>query len=368
MLNPTSETQHVSRFSILGPAIDHQKSLTSMFHDQGRGLTILSDSHSQIHNQSKGVAARIKRAIDQLWHTRNPQYLDRVIRQIDDGAAELIVGYWGTNPLADLLAIRKLRPRVKLVLMVLCHPLSLEEAGIARQQWLMRRAAKVLDGFLFPNQEMADFFKQTVFKQSSPPWIILPPCWPNSFQAPERQSQISDEPNVIFIGRTDLSHHTVHAADDIRPLMQGLLAAGIELHHCWSQETDTGHSLQRPFKPLLQAELIAKMSGYDASLIAYNTEVCKRDDRFRLTVPDRLITSVAAGVPIAIPERGYEGAKSYLRSYPAVFTFSSPDDLKRQLMDRQRVADLKDAAWEARERYCAESQQSLLRGFLDKLL
>lgn len=350
--------------AILGPAIDHQQSLVEMLSGRVGCLTVLPDSHSHVYSRGAGWASRFQRSIDQLWHTRNADYLAHVCAKLDEARTDTLVAYWGTNPLSDVLAVRKLRPSIKLVLMVLCHPLTLNNLGLIRQQWMMRRAARQLDGFLFPCAEMAQFFEQTVLSQGRPPWTILPPCWPRSFIAKQRCPPLSDKPNVIFIGRTDLSHHTAHAADDIRGLMRELLDVGIDLHHVRSGETDDGHPRRKPFQPLAQADLIATMGQHDASLIVYNTQACARDERFRLTVPDRLITSVSAGLPIAIPAQGYEGAKSYLSDYPAVLTFDSPQDLKQQLSDRARVRDLKEAAWSARGLYAADRHGERLHRFL----
>lgn len=93
-----------------------------------------------------------------------------------------------------------------------------------------------------------------------------------------------------------------------------------------------------------------------------------RADRFHLTVPDRLITSVAAGVPIALPKRGYSAAKSYLKDYPAVIEFESPSELAQTLVDRPRISGLRDAAWISRQRDAASQHGGDLQRFLERLL
>lgn len=353
------------KVAILGPAIEHRDSLKSMLQGRVRQLEWISDSHGFLGGRAPTWRDRVNRALDQLSRTRNPEYLAHLVQQVDALQPDVVIAYWGTNPLPDVAALRRLRPRVKLVLMVLCYPQALTDAGVFRQHWMMRRAAKHLDGLMFPNQEMADYFSSTVLPGKMPTFAVIPPCWPASFQSDVQAAPVSDRANLIFIGRTDLSHHTVHVADDLRPLMRSVVEAGIELHHRQSTETDDGHPLRKPFQPMGQSELIRKVSGHDACLIAYNTAACARDERFRFTVPDRLITTVAAGVPIAIPSEGYEGSKSYLENYPAVIEFESPQALARQLADRPKMAVLRAAAWQARERYCAEAQGPLLQTFLE---
>ena len=355
------------KVAILGPAIEHRDSLKAMLQGRVKQLGWVPDSHSFLGGRVPTWRDRASRSLDQLSRTRNPEYLNHLVTQVDALQPDLIIAYWGTNPLPDVAALRRLRPSVKLILMVLCYPQSLTSPGVFRQHWMMRRAAKFLDGLIFPNREMADYFSSEVLKAHMPPFQVIPPCWPASFQSTAQAALVSDRANLIFIGRTDLSHHTVHAADDLRPLMRAVVESGIELHHRQSAETDDGHPLRRPFQPLGQSALIQKVSGYDACLIAYNTVACARDERFRFTVPDRLITSVAAGVPIAIPSSGYEGSKSYLENYPAMIEFESVNSLARQLADRPQMRKLREAAWQARENYTAQAQGARLQAFLESI-
>lgn len=357
------------KVALMGPDIDHRRSLEAMLGGQVGSLSWMADSLSLSQGKALSLFGRVRRAIDQLTYTRDARFVGPACQHLDESGADVLVAYWGTNPLSDIVALKRQRPNVKVVLMVLCYPLALNEAGVSRQQWMMRHAARWLDGILYANPQMAQFFESQVFSPTGPrpTYAVLSPCWPASYQPQVRPVPAADHPNIIFAGRTDLSHHTVHAADDLRPLMREILDAGIELHHGCSPETTDGHPLRRPFDPLSQAQLIARMAAHDASLIAYNTEVCQRAERFDLTVPDRLITSVAAGVPIAVPTMGYSGPKSYLKRYPAVFEFDSPAHLKTQLQDRVRVQEARDAAWEARALYSAEQQGAGLAAFLASL-
>ncbi|MCH8179597.1 MAG: hypothetical protein IIA02_07425 [Proteobacteria bacterium] len=355
--------------SLLGPDIDHRISLECMLNPSHR-VQWLPDSSSFLAARSPQGVSRLDRwahRLGRLVGTFDARYLNEAIGGIERHGSDTVIAYWGTEPLADLLALRRRLPHLKLVLMVLCYPVSLTRAGVRRQDWMMRRIMRVLDGVIFPNEAMRDHFRAAGLLPEAVETVILPPCWTGAFQASGPQPAGLPRPNVIFTGRTDLSGATVHAADDLRPLMQQLLDAGIELHHGRSPETDDGHPMRRPFQPMRQAELIARMAEHDASLIAYNTQACERDDRFRLTVPDRLITTVAAGVPVAIPQQGYEGAKQYLKDHPGVMVFRDAAHLRSQLDDRARVAEARAQAWAQRSRYAAERHTDVLEGFLSSL-
>ena len=318
--------------TLLGPNIDHRRSLETML-GADRPVNWAPDSNSFLRGRDMGWWERMQHKVERLLGTRRPDYLAHVGQALQANNSQVVVAYWGTEPLADLVALRRLRPDVKLVLMVLCYPVALDAAGIQRQNWMMRRATRLLDGILFPGP----------------------------------QPEGLPDPNVVFIGRTDLSAATVHKADDLRPMMLDLLNAGIELHHGRSKETDDGHPLRRPFSPVAQDQLIERMACHDASLIAYNLEACQNEARFELTVPDRLLSSVAAGVPIAVPQQGYTGLKQYLAGHEALIEFESPQALLRQLKDRGRVREMRQAAWHARERFTAERHGPVLRAYIDSL-
>jgi hypothetical protein len=354
--------------ALLGPGIEHRDSIRAMLEGRAGRLICLPDSPSFSKGQGGGPGRKLRRLLDQFRGTRNPDYLASILKTLDESESRLVIGFWGTLPLPDLVAVKKARPHLKLVLMVLCYPLALTALGIARQNLFMRRGLRFLDGVMYPSEEMAGYFRDRVFGRHAPPAVVIPPCWPAGFQPATRPQSLGDRPNLVYVGRTDLAGSTIHAADDIRPLMGAILESGIELHHCYSPETDDGHPNRKPFRHLSLPDLVKTMSRFDASLIAYNTAACSRDDRFRLTVPDRLITSAAAGVPVAVPARGYTASKSYLREYPAVVEFDSPGELRDALADRPRVAGLRDAAWAARPNYAAERHAPALGAFLRRLL
>ena len=353
--------------TLLGPYSDHKMSLEAMLAGRVSKLTWLPDSLSLRLGQPLTSRQRLQRALDQLTYTHDKSYLDNTCRHLQENSTNVVVAYWGTMPLADICAVKRRMPHIKIVLMLLCFPLALDNVGLKRQFWLIRHAAKSLDGIIYSNQSMQAYLHNKVLKERAAKIqeLVLKPCWPRSYQSSvQANGKCLDHPNLIFAGRTDLSSHTIqHQPTTSNPLWQRFWKMGLK-HHVRSSETDDNHPFRRTFEPLDQGALISKMATHDASLIAYNAEACQRTERLELTVPDRLLTSVAAGVPIAIPSTGYTGSKQYLADYPAVFQYDSVPNLKRQLADRKRVQAMHIDAWQARERYTAEAQGGELAQFL----
>ena len=342
---------------VLGPPIEHRESLIAMLGAHVKSVTWVCDSHTFFRERDIAPPGRLPRALDAFRGTSAGPYLDHVLAELDTRRCQVLIAYWGTLPLADIIAIRRARPAIRIVLMLLCYPLALTRMGILRQKVALRRTWSSLDAVMCPTQEMADYLRADFGdRKDGPQLLIVPPCWPRAFIPTVRPHPSGDRPNVVFIGRTDLGSRTVHPGDDIRPLLRELLDAGIEVHHGHSAETADGHPLRRPFAPRPLVELIPMLAAHDACLIAYNLEAASRRDRFELTVPDRLLSAVAAGVPIALPRSGYAACRTYLADYPAVIVFDSPTDLFEQLSDRARVAALRERAWQARVAYSAEAQ------------
>ena len=354
---------------LLGPPIEHRESLMVMLQGHAARIEWMPDSFSFNRNTPKdGTGAAIARRLDALRGTSDRRYLQLLDETLENVNPDVLIAYWGTIPLADIIAVRRIRPKIKIILMMLCYPLSLEPFGIIRQQLILSLAAKSIDGAICPGPEMLSYLQQKGLLAPQAQMAIVKPCWPVRLHAQSEPVAGFPKPNVIYVGRPDLSGATVHAADDVRPLISELLAAGVEVTHGRSAEMNDGHPLRHQFSAVPIDQLAGIMSRHDASLIVYNLSACKRTERFNLTVPDRLITSVGAGVPIALPRNGYAASRSYLEEYPATILFESIEELKRALLDRVRIEEMRAAAWQARKRYSAESQSSVLVEFLRSVL
>lgn len=358
----TSATSSLPGVLLLGPPIEHREGLQTMLEPHAAVVRWVPDSFTFLRSEADGGAlARIGRKLDPLLGTRDPRYLAMLETALDETRAEVVVAYWGTLPIADVIALRRLRPKLRIVLWMLCYPLSLQTPGLLRQRLILSRAASAVDVVICPGPDMAAHLKRHEFAGSRARLAEVRPCWPGSFQATTLAPAHADRPNVVYVGRPDLSGATVHAADDVRAMLRGLLDAGIVVRHGRSKEMSDGHPLREQFDAVPVPRLTGLMNAHDASLMAYNVAACARAERFEFTVPDRLISSVAAGVPVAIPAQGYAASKAYLRDYPAVIEFASPGELHGHLSDRDAVQRLRESAWQSRGRYTAEAQSGAMR-------
>lgn len=354
--------------TMLGSPLAHQLSLQAMLAAHVGRLDVVSESFSFVRDHLDSTRARLLRRRDELTRTRDHDYLEMLTAHLDTAGTEAVVAYWGTLPIPDLIALRRLRPGVRQVLVVLCHPVSTSTIGVARQQIRMRQAAAVADAFVLPTHAMQRWFADTIVGRRRAATAVVPPCWPADHVPAVQPPPAAADANVIFLGRTDATGATAVSADDARPVLRALLDAGIEVHHGSNPMVDDGHRLRRPFPPSTLRDLIPRVAAHDASVVAYATGGARRLERFALSVPDRLITSAIAGVPIAVPSDGYGGTIEYLSDHPSVLRYDDARHLARMLGDRGRVNELRDAAWQARTGFVAERHAAAMCEVVRSLL
>jgi hypothetical protein len=298
------------------------------------------------------ILSRLRRAYAQWFGAPPAEYRRRLLEAIDSHRVEVVVGYWGTNPIADAIAIKRQRPGTAVILNVLCHPQAVTGWRIATTDRLFRRAAGFVDGLIFPGPRMEQYFRERILPGDGPVTAIIPPCWPGWMQPARDLPPCGEEPAVLFLGRMDLGGDPT---DNVSNLLYQLMDAGVRVYHCETSRPLNPHPNRRSFTPRSLVEVIEFATQFPASLIAYNTAAARRDDRFRLTVPDRLIASVAAGIPIALPAEGYEVCADYLETYGSVIRFRSPAELADRLRDRAGMSRLRELAHANRHRYHAEA-------------
>lgn len=353
--------------AILGPDTVHRRSLQTQLLGAVREIRTLPESYSVVRPRATSRAARLRRRRDELTHTRDGAYLDQVLETIDEARTDVVVAFWGTLVVPDLIALRRRRPGLRLVLMVLTHPLGTTRLAVTRQRWRMTQAAAVVDGFVVPTQAMSTWFRTQRPARRQRPVVVVPPCWPSAIQPVERAPALGPDPNVIFMGRPDPSGATAIPIDDVGPHLRDLLDAGIHVHHGRSADWTDGHPLRHEFPPMRTPELLAMATRHDASVVTYALAPGTAPLRFELSVPDRLISSCAAGVPVALPSHGYGALAEYLRSYGAVVRYENARHLATELHKRDEMAELRERAWQARTAYTAEAHGPALRAFLSSL-
>ncbi|ADV83414.1 hypothetical protein [Terriglobus saanensis] len=359
----------MSGIAYLGPPIQHRDSLCLAFRKIGVELTQVYDylswpGRSDSPLQSS-LAARGARVQAQFFGTNDERYLEETLRILDEAHITHVLAFWGTRPLADIKALKRRRPHLKFILNVLCHPIGLTPLTVKLQHLVMGSAMKSLDGLVVSSAYMQKYFEQNVPGTAKVPTLVLPPCWSEEYARKVPVEPSDARPNVVFLGRTDWS--SGQPSDNVSVSLRTLMQQGIDVHYNRSPESETSEEHACPFDGMDIDKLTNFAARFDASLIVYELGNVQRRDRFDVTVPDRLITSVAAGIPVALPAEGYSACKEYLRQYGAVIEYRSMAHLAEQLRDRTMVEGLRKTAFEKAKEYRAEKLLPRLTSFLNEL-
>ena len=359
----------------LGKASDHRDNFASLARSAGADICSISDSVSAgVYASTRAeenapppgrFRSKLARLKSQLYGINDPRYIGNLVRELDKYEVDSLVAFWGTAVLGDIIAVKRLRPRTRVFLNVLCHPTALSSGRIAVQNWLFRRHAGQLDGVIASNSVMESYLHDKVLGESKTPCLIWPPYLSKRYHPCDRLLESVDTPNVFFMGRMDWWHG--QACDNVTSFLCQLMNAGIHVHYSQGGLPTHFHPFGHTFAYRLLADAVKFSTQFDASLIVYNIAACGSARRFSLTVPDRLIASVAAGIPVALPRTGFEACWEYLRDYGGTLAFESAGDLADQLKDRAHLESLKRLARADCKKYVAEDHARPLFEFIGAL-
>ncbi len=306
------------------------------------------------------------RISNKMFGVSDEQYRSKILDFVDKGGINCVLSYWGLIPAKDIIALKKARPQTRVILNILCHPMGLTSAKITFQNTYFKYLTKYLDGVIYSSDAMKKYFDKNILTGDTMPGIVLSPLISVDDFSDKMHDPCPNQPNIVFLGRTDW--WDAQPSDNMRDIFNSILQSKIHLYHCDQGEKFQPSEYRHLFPPMKMPVLKNFATQFDVSLMMYNLDACKRDDRYRITIPDRLISSVAAGIPVAIPREGYEACKDYLKEYKAVLEFDTVHDLKEQLNDRKNIDELKRTARENNRKYIDGSHVNELYDFIKRVM
>lgn len=359
----------MSGIAYLGPPIDHYRGLEIALRKAGLELAFIPDSHewglgraAKKTSRLRRMAALARRVYVLLWGTQDPEYLAEALRVLDEKDIRWVVAYWGTRPLSDIKALKKARPQIKFVLNLLCHPLAITPLRVKAQHFFLNVAMRSLDGLIVTSDVMRRYLLKNTANAKCLPTLLLKPTWPAEFGSAEPMPATSERPNALFMGRMDWK--AGHKSDNVTERLRELMRQGIDVHFTRTPGDEIEDEHACPFDGRTLVDLVAFAAGFDVSLIEYNIDDAQVKDRFEVTVPDRVITSVFVGIPVAIPKQGFAASKEYLGAYGAVIEYASMAELAAKLKNRPFVDELRKLARTRALLYRAEADLPSLLEFL----
>lgn len=341
-----------SNVCFLGDANSLQaENLKRIFSGHGREIHVFDYFSNPTTGQRVGTGAYLSRFYEKLYGMPERRRKS-LLEYLDARNIGTVIASWGTNPLPYVISIKRERPRITVISDVLCHPTGLTPLKVHIQNTYYRYASKFIDGFIFSSQVMVDYFSKYVSRIQLP-FVIAPQVFAKDYAPITRIPDVAEFPNVIFLGRMDWWDG--QSCDNVHRELSDIMEQKVFVYHSDKTGTLPFHPYRRIFSPMPLASLISFATQYDASLVTYNLDACKKHDRFNTTIPDRLIASVAAGIPVAIPSTGYDASREFLRPYEAVIEYKSTRDLCEHLSDRLHIKTLKAMAIKFASWYSADA-------------
>jgi hypothetical protein len=295
----------------------------------------------------------------------SPAYTKELESFLDKNGINCILAYWGLNVFADIITIKKVRPKIKIVLNVLCHPMGQTPGKIFIQNKYFKCFLKYLDGIIYSSSTMSMYFKQHVIGKLDIPGLIQSPYLSKDYFCRVTAESYPDNPSLLYLGRRDWWNGD--ASDNLESFINDLMKMKIRVCYCSKETSDSNNKYACIFEPMPLIDLKSFGNKCYAALVCYNLTNCKDDTRFRMTIPDRLMASIAMGLPIAIPKKGYDAAKEFLRNWPGVIEFDSISDLYERLLDSKHINELNISCLRESPKFYAESHFNYLLSFLTGL-
>jgi hypothetical protein len=207
------ESSKALSIGYLGGRNDHLENVTRLLGSVGCPVTALPTSTSKEMRRDPPALVGWKpasivwrkgsRVRNQLSGTRDSHYVRSVVELIDRNALDCVIAYWSTEMLGDLMAIKKIRPRVKLILNLLCHPMGLTNMKVRLQNWHFRKTVGCLDGLVMPSTAMREYVERNIPAGRGIPQMVWPPYYSEHFFPKRRREPCTDSPNLLFLGRMD---------------------------------------------------------------------------------------------------------------------------------------------------------------------
>ncbi len=253
----------------------------------------------------------------------------------------------------------------------------------ARQHGLWRKLSDLhlrSDGQLYSSPELRDWFGALVPASRTGRSHVLDGDLPKSDWLRGKRSTLLSE--------SDGEIHTVIAGRPMGPepaVVEALAAFDVHVHvydekghHQLSEwVAEAQRRAPRHFhlhNHVGQREWVAEFSQYDAGWLhdfrSRNHGDLRAAEWADLNYPARLATLAMAGVPLILRDnRGsVVAAQRLLSERDMVVLWSKPDDLAKQLKDKQRMASLRESVWRQRDQFTFDAHVAGLERFLREVI
>lgn len=299
-----------------------------------------------------------------------PEYanlINRIREVISSIEPDVIVVYYGATAIHFARMVRRIFPKIPIVLIFNVLPITLER----KRGWkrFIRRAfinefvdykrwANSIDVFICASDEMADFATRRLQIPTNK-LVVLPDYLSQCVNVKTLnrvQKSQESQPRVIFLGAPERWGPTI---DNLDTQFMELAAEGVTVYSgaMSNLAIETGYCFKYPYftdDEVFEGKLANYAHSFDAAIITYGIK--ERRERFRSTLPTRFLTALTAAVPIAVRAGIFDAVESYVTRHGLGFVYESPKELREALADHQAMDSYRRNVIEHLQEIASEKQ------------
>lgn len=288
---------------------------------------------------------------------------------------DFVVLHYGTIAIHYARLLKRVMPQLPLINIINVVPVSMisQNSDLTYKaiglKWQMlielsnyRRWLPQIDGVIYSSREMQDYALKE-FGTLGVKSEIIPDFLPVSFQircgnSKDRRGKIDDNPSVIFLGAAERWGEQL---DDIDKEFMQIANERIHIYSVVISDEVVSTGFGHRFKPFNVEDIFAGRladfaAQFDAAIITYNFDVSQKNDRFRSNLPTRFFTAISACMPIAVSCGKMAACEKFVSDNGIGFSYKNAADLRRQLLDQEKLAKYRMRAIDCAKKMNSEAQ------------
>ena len=305
---------------------------------EGVSATNLYEGRKGFRNTAKGwIRLYISWKLGRWFESHyDRETLKRISECVTGNDVDVVFAWWSSDVMYELLAIRKIFPKLPIVHGLFIYPNSVDRWKLHFEDALYSRVLSQLDLRLHSGRASLEYLQQKFGVLDNGRDMVFPQPLSEKYFFDTRLPLLSKQdgqPHIVYLGRTDFSRDPRKVKDDVRPILKNLTDARIHVHIGDTKSKVPQSSYLHTFqhRPMENRELANFITQFDACLVAYNIKRKCYKGRFDSGMPARFLSGLAGGIPIVIPKGTMRTCEEFIERRGIGFGFNGGTELAEKL-------------------------------------
>lgn len=291
--------------------------------------------------------------------------IDAVKKSVKESTPDLIFTSWGRTPLPEMRYIKREFSDIPFVHDFRTYPVSRYKTTEYIENLINKEVIENMDGMIFTSETMKKYIENR-FENKTKKAEYFSEYIPEKMFFRKNSIDLDiRSPNIIFLG---------NRKRDLSDIFRKVLKKGIDLYACNKvidacSSIDTHRNIHTfsefSTHDVESGKFSNFISNFDASILVYPNSY---SSRFRNTHPERLLWSIAGGLPILLPESKLKASEQYVLSNGIGITFKNIDGMSRKVKDGKLIDSVRENLRGNIDRFKLENNFSRLDGLFKSVL